>query len=232
MLRLRRTLVWLDIRYCFYLVFVMEVQTTFAFRIRSSSRKDTDFITFSRTTLCNLGLVVAGVSSALANAVALPTSTRSILDLSNVAASAGLGNLLVTREDAEAHATALPVRWRVLVVEFAERSAICTRALIGRRAGNEDGGGAVLVVLAGLAAGGGVFVGTFILDTAVAVAIVGDAVERSTAPALVCDAIGTDEISGRALCGLRNSGGGCARSLKNGLGAIVGDGSPRLGRGD
>jgi hypothetical protein len=61
---------------------------------------------------------------------------------------------------------------RVLVVEFAERSAVCTRALISRRTGNKDGGGAVLVVLAGLTAGGGVLVGAFVLDAAVAVAIV------------------------------------------------------------
>jgi hypothetical protein len=212
--------------------------------IRSSSKQDKYLIVSSRTTIIlprprssaissrNLGLLVAGVSSALADAVAFPASARSVLDLSNVAASAGLGNLLVTGEDAEAHATALSVGLWVLIVEFAERSAVCTGALISRRTGNEDGGSAVLVVLAGLAASGGVLVGAFVLDAAVAVAIVGDAVEGSTAPALVCDAVGADEVSGRALRGLRDSGRGCARSLKDSFGAIVGDSGPRLGRGE
>jgi hypothetical protein len=237
-------LVWLEISYCFYLALGKEVQTTLASRIRSSSTEDTYSIASSRTTiisrrpqsfaisLCDLGLLVAGISRALAGAVALSASTRGILDLSNVTASTGLGNLLVTREDAEAHATALPVRSRVLVVEFAERGAVCTRGLIGRRTGNEDGGGAVLIVLAGLAASGGVLVGAFVLDAAVAIAIVGDAVKGSAAPALVCDTIRADKVSDRALRGLRDSGGGCARSLEDGLGTIMGDGSPRLGRGE
>jgi hypothetical protein len=162
-----------------------------------------------------LGLLVAGISGALADAVAFPASARSILNLSNVTASSGLGNLLVTREDAEPHATALSVGLRVLVVEFAEKSAVCTKALISRRTGNKDGGSAVLVVLVGLTASGSVLVGASVLDAAVAV------VEGSTAPALVYDAVGADEVSGRALHGLRNSGRCYTRSLKDGLGAIV-----------
>lgn len=121
---------------------------------------------------------------------------------------------------------------RVVVEELTEGSAICPWVLVGWVTADEDGGGAVLVILAGLATGGSILVSALIFDGAGAGAVVGDAVEGSAAVALAGDAVCADEVGWRAFRGLGHGRGGCAGGLEDGRGTVDGYGGPRRARGD
>ena len=176
---------------------------------------------------------VSGVLGALAHAIALIASARSILNLSNIPARARLRHQLIAREHAEPKPTASLLRLRVLVEMLAERRAVhLPVVLIRRMPANEDRRGAVLVVLARLAARGGVFVCVLVFDAAVAGAVVRDAVERCSAPALTCNAVGANEVGCCAFSGLGHGGGGGAGDFQDGGGAGGFDGGPRLAGGD
>lgn len=172
---------------------------------------------------------VAGIFRALAHAVTLIASTRGVLNLSNIPTRARLRHQLIAREDAEAESTASLLGRRIPVKVLAERSAVYLPIVLVRRGpADEDRRCAVLVVLARLAAGGGVFVRALVFDTAGAGAVVGDAIEGSAAPALACDAVGADEVGCCALCGLGCGGGGGTGDFQDGGGAGRFDGGPRL----
>ena len=163
---------------------------------------------------------VAGVFRALAHAVALIASARRILNPSNIPTRARLRHQLIAREDAEAESTASLLGRRIPVKVLAERSAVYLPIVLVRRGpADEDRRCAVLVVLARLAAGRGVFVRALVFDAAGAGAVVRDAVEGSSAPALSCDAVGGVGAFVHALpfygCASCHSGavdrGGCSR---------------------
>lgn len=176
---------------------------------------------------------VASILRALAHAVALIASTWCVLNSSNIPTRPRLRHQLIAREDAEAEPTALLLGLRVLVEMLAERRTVYLPVvLVRRRPTNEDRSGAVLVVLARLAAGGSVFVRAFVFDAAGAGAVVRDAVEGSAAPALACDAVGADEVGCCAFRGLGHGGGGGAGDFQDGGGAGGFDGGPRLAGGD
>lgn len=136
-------------------------------------------------------------------------------------------------KNAEPKTTAALLRLRVLVEMLAERRTVYLPiVLVRRRSANEDRRGTVLVVLARLAAGRGVFVRAPVFGATGAGAVVRDAVERSAAPALACDAIGADEVGCCAFGGLGHRGGRGASDLQDSGGAGGFDGGPRLAGGD
>jgi hypothetical protein len=142
---------------------------------------------------------VPSVMRALPHAITLIASPRRILNLRNIPASPRLRHQLITREDTKPKPTALLPRLRVLVEELAKRSAICLSViLISRGTTNENRSSAVVIVLARLAARRSVFVRALVFDAAGARAVVRDAVEGRSAPALACDAVGADEVGSRA----------------------------------
>ena len=126
---------------------------------------------------------VAGVSRALAHAVTLIASAWRVFNPSNIPTRARLRHQLIAREDTEAKPTAFLLGMRVPVEMLAERSAVYLPVVLVRRGpADEDRRCAVLVVLARLAAGRGVFVRALVFDAAGAGAVVGDAIEGSAAP--------------------------------------------------
>jgi len=148
---------------------------------------------------------------ALAHTIALKARPRSILNLRNIPTRARLRHQLITREHAEPKPTTLLFRPRVPIEQLAERRAVyLSIVLVRRRPADEDRRRAVLVVLARLAAGGSVFVRALVFRTAVTGAVIRDAVEGGSAPALACDAIGADQVGSCAFGGLGRGGGGRA----------------------